>query len=235
MTEPLDNFNVEVEVEDDTPEEDRNRQPMPKHIVDELEEDELDAYDEKAQQRLKQLRKVWHDERREKEAAQREHKEAIALAQRLLQENQRVNNVIYNGEREYVSTIQELAKREVEQAKKQYKEAFESGDSEALVDAQEQLNLANLKMVRAHNVQTGALQTPENEVKQVQERLNRPVQVEQAIPTPDRKALAWQDEKQLVWSRRRDDSRCIRSSCKVSKERVWIEPLMNTTTHWTKQ
>ena len=193
MTEPLDNFNVEVEVEDDTPEEDRNRQPMPKHIVDELEEDELDSYDEKAQQRLKQLRKVWHDERREKEAAQREHKEAIALAQRLLQENQRVNNVIYNGEREYVSTIQELAKREVEQAKKQYKEAFESGDSEALVDAQEQLNLANLKMVRAHNVQTGALQTPENEVKQVQERLNRPVQVEQEIPKPDRKALAWQD------------------------------------------
>ena len=60
---------IEIEIEDDTPEEDRGREPMPKHIVDELEDDELDSYDAKAQQRLKQMRKVYHDERREKEAA----------------------------------------------------------------------------------------------------------------------------------------------------------------------
>ena len=73
---------IEIEIEDDTPEEDRGRQPMPKHIVDELEEDELDSYDERAQQRLKQMRKVYHDERREKESAQRDHQEAVNVAQR---------------------------------------------------------------------------------------------------------------------------------------------------------
>ena len=52
-----DDSDIEIEIEDDTPEEDRGRKPMPKHIVDELEEDELDSYDEKAQQRLKQMRK----------------------------------------------------------------------------------------------------------------------------------------------------------------------------------
>ena len=61
---------IEIEIEDDTPAEDRGREPMPKHIVEELEEDELESYDEKAKQRLKQMRKVYHDERREKEAAQ---------------------------------------------------------------------------------------------------------------------------------------------------------------------
>ena len=104
---------IEIEIEDDTPEEDRGREPMPKHIVDELEDDELDSYDAKAQQRLKQMRKVYHDERREKEAAQREHREAVAVAQRLLQENQRVNSVLGNGEREYISNVQNLAQKEL--------------------------------------------------------------------------------------------------------------------------
>ena len=57
----------EVEVEDDTPTEDRRREPMPKPLVEELEQDELDQYDDGVKQKLKQMRKVWHDERREKE------------------------------------------------------------------------------------------------------------------------------------------------------------------------
>jgi hypothetical protein len=59
----------EVEIEDDTPPEDRGREPMPKSLVEELEQDELDQYDDNVKQKLKQMRKVWHDERREKERA----------------------------------------------------------------------------------------------------------------------------------------------------------------------
>jgi hypothetical protein len=58
----------ELEIEDDTPEQDRNRQPLPKEMVQDLEEDELEEYSEKVKTRLKQMKKVWHDERREKEA-----------------------------------------------------------------------------------------------------------------------------------------------------------------------
>ena len=130
---------IEIEIEDDTPEEDRGRKPMPKHIVDELEDDELDSYDAKAQQRLKQMRKVYHDERREKEAAQREHREAVAVAHRLLQENQRVNHVLGNGEREYISNVQNLAQKEMQEAKRAYKDAYEIGDADGVVEAQEQM------------------------------------------------------------------------------------------------
>jgi hypothetical protein len=181
---------IEIEIEDDTPEEDRGRQPMPKHIVDELEEDELDSYDERAQQRLKQMRKVYHDERREKESAQREHQEAVNVAQRLLTENKRVNQVINNGEKEYVNNIQRIAQQDINIAKRAYKEAFEVGDADGIVEAQEQMQLANLRLIQAHNMQLGALQTPEYEVQQAQERLQRPVQ---QVARPDEKALDWQD------------------------------------------
>jgi len=185
-----DDDEIEIEIEDDTPEEDRGRQPMPKHIVDELEEDELDSYDVRAQQRLKQMRKVYHDERREKEAAQREHQEAVSVAQRLLTENKRVNQVINNGEKEYVNNIQRIAQQDINIAKRAYKEAFEVGDADGIVEAQEQMQLANLRLVQAHNMQLGALQTPEYEVQQAQERLQRPVQ---QVARPDEKALDWQD------------------------------------------
>ena len=88
---------LEVEIEDDTPEEDRGRDPMPKPIVEELEQDELDQYDDNVKQKLKQMRKVWHDERREKERAAREQQEAVALAQKLMEENKRFKQYIETG------------------------------------------------------------------------------------------------------------------------------------------
>jgi hypothetical protein len=75
----------EFEIEDDTPPEDRGREPMPKEIVEELDGDELEEYSDNVKLRLKQMKKVWHDERREKEAALREQQEALAYAKRLLE------------------------------------------------------------------------------------------------------------------------------------------------------
>jgi hypothetical protein len=61
----------DIEIEDDTPVQDRGREPMPAELVKELEEDELEEYSERVQNKLKQMKKVWHDERRAKEAAPR--------------------------------------------------------------------------------------------------------------------------------------------------------------------
>ena len=72
-----DSDDISITIEDDTPPEDRNKQPMPKEIVEKLEKDELDDYDEDVKQKLKQLKKVWNDERREKERATREREEAL--------------------------------------------------------------------------------------------------------------------------------------------------------------
>jgi len=54
----------DVEIIDDTPEEDQGRDPLPQDIVQELDTDELDDYSEKVKVRFKQMKKVWHDERR---------------------------------------------------------------------------------------------------------------------------------------------------------------------------
>ena len=184
------NNEFEIEIEDDTPEEDRGREPMPRPIVEELEADELDNYDAKTKEKLKQMRKVWHDERREKEKVQREAAEAVHLAQRLLEENKRINNVIKSSEKEYVTTVQHSANMELEQAKRAYKEAYEMGDADGLVEAQDRMQMANIKVIRAHNMQVGTLQTPENDVQLAQQQLQSK---QQPTIQPDQRALAWQE------------------------------------------
>lgn len=178
----------EIEVEDDTPAEDRGREPMPKPIVDELDRDELDQYDEKAKEKLKQMRKVWHDERREKESAHRERQEAINFAQKLMNENKRIKDILSTGEKEYVSTVQNAANMELEMAKKAYKDAYDSGDTDALIDAQQAMQEANIKIVQAQNFKLPSLQEEDYSVQQqYQERPQAP----QA--QPDAKLNAWQE------------------------------------------
>lgn len=177
---------IEIEIEDDTPEEDRGRQPLPKPLVEELEKDELDAYDDNVKTKLKQMRKVWHDERREKEAALREQQEAIVLAQRLLEENKKIKNILTTGEKEYVTTVQNAAEMELHMAKKAYKEAYEAGDSDKLLEAQQAMQIANLKIVQARNFKLPPLQEENFEVQPA------PVQY-QPVPRADQKAEAWQE------------------------------------------
>jgi len=176
--------NIEIEIEDDTPESDRGREPMPRPLVEELERDELESYDDVVKEKLKQMRKVWHDERREKEAALREQQEAIQFAQRLMEENKRIKTVLTVGEKEYVSTIQNAANMELEMAKRAYKEAYDSGDSDRLIEAQQAMQAANLRLMQANSFRIPSLQEQETEVQQVQY---------QPAPRVDPKAEAWQE------------------------------------------
>jgi hypothetical protein len=179
---------IEIEIEDDAPAEDRGRQPLPKPLVEELEKDELDQYDDNVKTKLKQMRKVWHDERREKESALREQHEAVGLAQRLLEENKRIKNILSTGEKEYVTTIQSNAGMELKMAQRAYKEAYEAGDSDKVLEAQQALQVANLRMMQAQNFRMPSLQEQEVPVQQ------QPVQYQPApyVPEPDNKAVAWQ-------------------------------------------
>ena len=142
---------VKIEVEDDTPEEDRGREPLPEDIVKELEADELEDYSEKVKTRLKQMKKVWHDERREKEQALREQQEALAYAQRLIEENKALKGRLTQGEQVYAETAKTAAELELEAAKKEYKDAYDLGDSDLLLAAQERLNKAQFKLQKAED------------------------------------------------------------------------------------
>jgi hypothetical protein len=179
---------IEVEIEDDTPEEDRGRTPMPKTLVEELDKDDLESYDEGVKQRLKQMRKVWHDERREKEAALREQQEALTFAQRLFEENKRIKTILTAGEKRYSETLQSAATMELEAAKKEYKDAFESGDSDRVLEAQQKLQAANLKVITAKNFKLPPLQTNPVNVQRQPEPAVTP-----KASAPDPKAQAWQE------------------------------------------
>lgn len=176
---------IEIEVEDDTPPEDRGRQPLPKELVEKLEVDELDKYSLEAKEKLVQMKKVWHDERRRADSSDRERQAAIDAAQRLVEENKRMKELLSNGEKEYLAAMKTAADLQLEMAKKSYKDAYEAGDSEGMMNAQQSITNATLQLDRIKNFKMPALQEEKNEVQ-------IPQQIEKA-PEPDRKATEWQE------------------------------------------
>ena len=176
---------IEIEVENDTPPEDRNRKPVDPETIQALEDDNLEEYQEKAQKKLKDLKKVWHQERREKEAALREQQEAVRLAQRMLEENKTLKQRLSNGETVYVDAVKQATEQELDSAKAEFKSAYESGDSDRLLAAQERITNAKLKADKVDNYQPQfqkALQEQENPVQLTNQQVN----------APDKKALKWQ-------------------------------------------
>ena len=152
----------EIEVVDDTPAEDKvNSTPMPKEIVDDLEGDDLEEYSEKAKLRLRQLKKVWNDERRAKEAAAAEQAEAIRVAQLLIEENKKLKGRLFEGDKENI-------KRELDTAKQEFKEAYNSGDADRLADAQEKLTEAKFKASQIDDDANFSLQQQNSEVQSQQ-------------------------------------------------------------------
>jgi hypothetical protein len=182
-----DDFEVEVEgVVDDTPSQDRGRTPSQPEFVEELEKDELDEYSEEAKKKIAGFRKIYHDERREKEKAVREQQEAINLAQKLLQENRALKGKVTTSEQQALDSYMTSADRELEIAKKEYREAYDAGDSEKLVDAQEKITAAKIKADRALNIShQRSLQREETEVEIPQVRQQ---------PVRDSKAESWREQ-----------------------------------------
>lgn len=173
----------DLEIEDDTPPEDRNREPLPKELVQELEQDELEDYSEKVKTRLKQMKKVWHDERREKDQALRERQAAEDLAKRIIEENRTLKSRLSQGERTYLETYQTAAEMELDTAKRLYREAYDAGDTDKLIEAQEKIANANYKLQKAREY-VPSLQHEENVVQP---------QPEVQVPPPDPRAVAWQE------------------------------------------
>lgn len=179
---------IDIEIEDDTPDEDRNRAPMPKEIVENLESDDLDKYDEATKQKFKQMRKVWHDERRAKESAYREQQEAVEMTKRVMTENARIKKLLTTGEQEYVTSIQATANLQLEKAKREYKDAYDNGDTDKLIEAQDAMQNANIRLAQARSFKLPSLQDENIPVQREQEQFQQP-----AAPAPDARANAWRD------------------------------------------
>lgn len=182
-----------VEIEDDTPEEDRGKEPLPKDIINSLEAPEDGGeYPEEVISKFKQYKKAWHDERREKEKAFREQEEALRIAQSILEENKRLKATLSSGEQEYIATVKAAAETEVEVAKRNYREAYDSGDSEKLIEAQQALMDASLKLDRTRNFKP-TLQEQETEVQlpQRSQADNKPQPVDPKFADWQRRNSNW--------------------------------------------
>lgn len=169
-----DDVDIKVDVKDDTPPEDRFVEPLPETIKEDLEKaDDSEEYTHNVKLKFKQYKKAWHDERREKEAALREQQEALAVAQRILDENRKLKNVLQSGEKELISTYQSSAEMEVDKASRNYKEAYDSGDSDKLLEAQQEMIRAQLKLDKAKNFKP-TVQNEENDVQLAPQRSQNP-------------------------------------------------------------
>ncbi len=171
----------DIEVVDDRPDEDqgkkRSKAPM------ELSDEEMDEYSEKVRKRLQHFSKGYHDQRRAAEAAAKEREEALRYAQQIAEENKKLKGTVSKNQEAMLESAKKMAAAEHDEAKAKYKKAYESGEADAVVEAQEALTAAKMKVERVNNLKLPALQEDEYDV---QTQTTAPAQ------SVDDRATAWQ-------------------------------------------
>jgi arsenate reductase-like glutaredoxin family protein len=152
--------NVEIEVVDDTPAQDRGRKPLDREVADPTDE-ELNEYSSKVQKRMKELTHKSHDERRKAEALYREKTELERAAQALAAENKRLQEYVNVGQHAYIDKSKSLASVGLNAAKVKFKAAFDAGDSDALAEAQQEMYAAQRELDEANNFKPTPLRESE--------------------------------------------------------------------------
>jgi hypothetical protein len=155
---------IEIEVVDDTPEEDRGRKPMETPPEDPT-DDELASYKPKERNKIREFHRAYHDERRAKEAASKEKEEALLFAKAMMEENNKLKGSVDESHSALLEQAKKNVATELQDSRKKYKEAFESGDSDAMVEAQDLMTSAKLKAERLHNFKPKPLQESENQLQ----------------------------------------------------------------------
>ena len=181
---------IEVKVEDDTPEEDRGRKPLSKRTVEEIDNEDLDEYSDKVKKRLSQMKRIYHDERRRKEQAQREKEEVLRFAQAREKELKELRERAAVDKRAMLDHALNAANIELTSAKEKLKQAYEAGDAELITTAQEAMTDSKLKIQHIQRIRP-SLQETEERVEPAQQ-----VQATQleSQPKADPKAEAWREK-----------------------------------------
>jgi hypothetical protein len=171
---------LEVEIIDDVPEGDRNREALTESP--EPDENELASYSDRVKKRIGVLQRAFHDERRAKEQSSRERDEAMSYANSIVAKNKSLVQKSNDDASLLHETWKSKAETDLDSARKAYKSAYESGDADAVVDAQEALNRATMRHENSFSFKP-TLQTQEI-----------PVEPENSVgtaPPPDDAAVSW--------------------------------------------
>lgn len=194
---------VDVEVVDDRPPEDRR--PPAKEAKEEKvesEDEELEGYSDKVKKRINKLRYQQHEERRQRESAEKMREEAVRVAQKYADENKKYHAIIQEGEQYLVHQIRERANLALEQAKGQYRQAYEEGNTDKVVEAQEAMMRAQSEFQSA-DYQMNQMNAERQRVAQQPQRfpepqpaVQRPQPQVQEPPQPTEKAAKWAQDNQ---------------------------------------
>ncbi|HUT87314.1 MAG TPA: hypothetical protein VMX15_04435 [Candidatus Heimdallarchaeota archaeon] len=180
----------EIEIVDDTPPEDRGKAPIPEEEVEgDPDPDEIDQYSEKVQKRIAKLTAEKNDQRRKKEAAERQVNEASQLVVSYQNELSRLRD---NETQTRSIALKEAEKRiasELLSARAAYKAAVESGDADAQADAQEALATASAE--RTHIARVMPVEAARQQPQQPQQPQYQQPQQQQPQPPIDPKTVKW--------------------------------------------
>ena len=177
-----DDFDIQLEIVDDTP-----KQPV-KQAEKEDNDEELSDYSEKVRKRINKLKYEQHEANRQREAAEQMREEAIRYAQQVVAKNQHYESLLHRGEGALISQIKARTNLALDQAKTLYKGAYEAGDAEKIVEAQEKLLNAQTDFREAEKHER-AIQSRTNP-QQVQQA-QQPVAQQYQPPKPSNKAIEW--------------------------------------------
>jgi hypothetical protein len=180
-----DNDELQIEVQDDTPEKDRGKPKAPDKTEDGADDDDLEGYSESVKKRISKLKFDQHNERRAKEEAVRLREEALSYAQKIRNENEELRKAYSEGETAFVSQTKARVESELAATRIAYKAAYESGDADAVLAAQEKLFQLQGQAERVASYKPRPAAEPEAPPTQ---------QAAPKIPKPDDRAMKWAEE-----------------------------------------
>jgi hypothetical protein len=206
------NFDFEVEEDEQAP------RKAPKVEVS-ADADELNQYKSDKDDEYTQLKRQLEEERAIRLQVQQEQEEAMRYAQAASEENKRLQTVLQQGSSLYADTVKSKLDTEMASAQKAYKEAYEGGDSDGMIQAQ--LRMAEIVAEKKELSRNPPLQRAETAV------YNQPVQQEVAsspsVPRPDPKAEAWY-ERNRGWFGADDEMTAVAYAVDKKLMREGVDP-----------
>jgi len=188
----------EVETEDEGQEvfldSDDSEEPEEKAAVAEKEpepasgDEKLDSYSKGVQKRIKQLNDRYRNEQLQRE-------EAVRMAEQLLDENKKLKSRVENLDSGYLNEYGARIESQLEAARRSFKDAYESGDADAVTAAQEALARATAESDRYALAKKKAEERVSIQRTQAEQQPTRQeVQQVAQQPKPDPKAQQWAEK-----------------------------------------
>jgi len=146
-------------------------------------DDDLSEYSDSVKKRISKLTNRFREEERQRQAA-------ITYAESVKKQNEELKARLDKLDNSYVGEFDTRVTAQAEAAKEAYKKALESGDADALYDAQQNISRiameeANLKRIKAER---------EEQAKKQETTKAQPQAQPQAQPKPDPRAEKWAQE-----------------------------------------